>query len=59
MTVYRPSLGGAPMDYSEVDFLTPVEQMLPYRIIDGHIARHHTKGPHPGAQYPHNVSVRS
>lgn len=57
MAFDRHSLGGSPFEYSNVNFLTQVEPMLPYSIIDGRVAQHHTKGPHKGAQYPPNVST--
>ena len=58
MTGHRLSLGGALFEYSEVDFLTPVESILPYRIINGRVVRHHTKA-HAGARHPPDVSVYS
>ncbi|KAN0128812.1 hypothetical protein V8E53_013399 [Lactarius tabidus] len=49
----RLSLRGDPIDHSEVNFLTPVEPMLHYRIVNRLLARHHTKGPHQ-VQYPYD-----
>ena len=58
MTSHRLSLRGAPFEYSKVDFLTPVESILAYRIINGCVAWHHTKA-HAGARHPPDVSVYS
>jgi hypothetical protein len=54
----RIFLGGSPFEFSEVDFLTLVEAMRPYRVTDTGIVQHYTKGPHRGARYPPDVSVR-
>jgi hypothetical protein len=58
MAFDRISLSGSPIEYSEVDFLTPVEEMRPYRVFERWIVQHYTKGPHQGARYPPDVSVR-
>lgn len=52
----RLSLGASPIEYSEVDFLTPVEPMRPYKVCSGMVAQYYTKGPH-RARYPPDVSV--
>ena len=56
--VHRLSLRIAPCEYSKVDFLTPVELTLPYRIINGKVVRHHTKAS-AGARHPLDVSTYS
>lgn len=56
MPFIRISLGCSPIEYSEVDFLTPIKEMRPYRVFDGRVVKHYTKGHHSGARYPPDVS---
>ena len=56
MAFDRISLGCSPIEYSKVDFLTPIEEMRPYRVFDRRIVQHYTKGPHYGTRYPPDIS---
>jgi hypothetical protein len=51
------SLGTTPIDYSEVDFLTPPLPIRPYLIQEGYILRFRTSNPKGGC-HPKDMSIR-
>lgn len=54
----RLSLGGSPIEYSEVNFLTAVEPMRPYKVFSGKVVQYYTQGPH-RCRYPPEVSLHT